>query len=390
MKKNTLKIVFPAMVFVSIAAASLYAEDGGSKVSIGGHTKITLLDGSAGVSTIGYGKDDTASDFAGLKFLEFIPFFKVNISDRLSLDVRPDMIINGIDGTTGATPTFGKAIGAQRAKTTELQFSANGFNRALVHGVLPGSSELSIGLLNTKFTWDYGSELFWEDEMNGSQFSCNPMMSDITGMGIDFEKYMEIGDATLPLYVAVLASESMTEFNYNPTAIIGLSPQIGKVKFHVAVNAGLWGSDVNAISDVKKAKHGQGRATIGVAYNHGIFGFRAEGIIGMIKHRISNSNSDAIPHGAYAKIFLKPWKRVHLCLDGNYVYYNFINQYNPQPGSELYVTITPSVQILTTEHSRIILQADLCNWKQNPWDQVDNYDKKLMYVRPTLGWRLTF
>ena len=375
------------VLFSTIPSNIAYAEDIGSKISIGGHAKITLLDGAAGLSTIGYDKIDTGSDFAGLKFLEFIPFFKANITDKLSLDIRPDIVFTGVDGTTGATQSFGSAIGSNRGQKMKLQFSDNGFNKAIVHAVLPGSSELGLGLINTKLTWDYGSELFWEDEMNGSQFSCNPMMSDLTGMGMEFEKYLDIGDATFPLYASIIASQGIKEFNYTPEVLFGVQPQIGKVKLHVAVNAGLWdtGNSYKATS-----KHGMGRGTVGIAYNHGIFGFRAEGLMGVWKHKISNSNDDAIGHGAYCKIFLKPWNRVHLCLDANYVYYNFINQYAPQPGSELYLTLSPSLQIITTEHSRIILQADLCNWEQKPWDQVDNYDKKLEYIRPTLGWRLTF
>lgn len=375
--------IFRAVLFCLALGgiATLFAQDEQPKLSVGGHVAITLFDAAAGFSTTSRNHNDTTSDYAGLKFLKFIPFFKYDFTEKLSVDIRPIMEVNGIDGTTGATPAFGKAIGDQRAKSARLEFGRYGFTRAAARAILPGATELGIGFINTRFTWDYGNELFWEDEMNGSKFSCNPLLGDLSGMGIEMLRYFEVGDATLPVYAALLTSESLQETNNTPIAMVNVEPSLGRAKLHVAVAGGLWDSE-----DTK----GFVRGAAGFSFNKGPVGIRTEGSLGYFKDQIGNSEESALPHGAYCKLFLKPAKSVRFVLNANYAYYNFVNQYAPLPGSEKYLTITPSMQILTNEHSRLELQVDVCKWTQKPWDQVDDFDKELTYFRPSLGWRMTF
>jgi len=162
--------------------------------------------------------------------------------------------------------------------------------------------------------------------------------------------------------------------------MIAAEPQVGSLRFHLAAAGGAWDEE---------SEKPMFRGSVGMTFAVKKFMVRLEESIGFWKERISGSPDDALPHGGYIKFIYGFSPKVRGSLNVNYAYHNFVNRYNPEPGEEVYVTITPALQFLTTSSSRIILQVDLCDWKQTPSEGM--YGEKLLrYVRGSLGWRLTF
>jgi hypothetical protein len=347
-------------------------------VSVGGHAGITVIDGAYGISNDGLGSKDTSSDFAGFRFLKLILFFRYAFNEKLSIDIRPQIETRGVDGTTGATPKFGKAIGEQRASKINVAF--NSFTRAVASYVLPTTTEISVGYLNTRFTWEYGGELFWEDEMNGSPFSCNQWLGDLSDAGIEIVHYFDIGEVTIPLYGYVLNGSGMEEVNRSPVVMLSGETQVGPCKFHLAAAGGTW--DEND-------RYAMFRGSAGMSLQLKKMVVRTEGAIGQWEKRIKGSPDNALPHGAYVKWIVPFSKVVRMSLGFSYVYNNFVNMYDLLPGEEQYLTLTPSFQFLTSSSSRIIMQCDLSDWKQNPSEGVSG-EKILRFIHGTVGWRLTF
>lgn len=347
-------------------------------VSVGGHAGITIVDGAYGTSSDGFGSKDTSSDFTGFRFLKFILFFRYAFNEKLSVDIRPQIETRGVDGTTGATPKFGKNIGDQRARKVNVNF--NNFTRAVATYVLPSATEVSVGYLNTRFTWEYGGELFWEDEMNGSPFACNHWLADFTDAGIEIIHYFDIGNITIPLYAYILNGSGMEEINRTPVGMLSAETQVGICKFHLAAAGGTWDDE---------DQYAMVRGSAGMSLQLKKMILRTEGAIGYYEKRIKGSPDNAIPHGAYLKWIVPFTKTFRMSLGTSYVYNNFVDMYNPQPGEEKYYTFTPAFQILTSSSSRIILQCDIGDWKQNPSEGLAGV-KILRFVHGTIGWRLTF
>ena len=381
MSKKTISFYYVVRLWLLsaiIVSMTTFSPCFGEGLSIGGHAGITVFDAAYGASSDGLGKKDTTSDYSGFKFLKFILFVRYNLNEKLSVDIRPQIETRGVDGTTGATPKFGKMIGKQRAHSATVAF--NGFTRAVATYVLPTSTELSVGYLNTKFTWEYGNELFWEDEMNGSQFACNPWLGDFTDAGVEVVHYFDIGESSLPVYAYLLNGSGAEELNKSPVLMLAAEPQFGALRLHLAAAGGTWDSN-NAYPML--------RGSAGLSLSIKKFTMRSEGAVGYWEKRIGGSPDDALPFGAYVKFIYPFTPFVRMSIGASYVHNNFVGLYNPQPGEEIYMTITPAIQIVTTSSSRIILQCDLSKWRQTPSEGVVG-EKSLEFVQGTIGWRLTF
>lgn len=353
----------------------------GSSVNVGGHAALNLADGVVGRSTLAAGVEQEGADWAGLKLLRFVLFVNASLSERLSFDIRPIIEMRGVDGTTGATPRFGKAIDGSRASKVSVGFQ--GFTRAAAKAVLPNGAELSAGYVHPRFTWEYGNQMFWDDEINGSPFACNVWLADWSDLGLEYVHYFEPGGRfSLPVYAYLLNGNGEQENNLTPMAMVHAEPDFFPWRFHLSAGGGVWDD-----GDSK----GVVRAAAGASWQGRRSGVRSEFAIGWWQDRIRNSPDDALPHGAYLKAYLMAAKRLRLTLGASYAYHNFVGLYAPAPGEEQYVTITPAAQVLTSPTSRLILQADLCDWRSNPWDSGSGeFDMKLQFVRVSLGWRLTF
>jgi hypothetical protein len=383
-------LIFLSVFFLPL---TIHSQD----VTVGGHFELSLFDAAGGKSRIAKKKDTTSFDYAGFQFLRFIPFFKCQISEKISLDIRPmielysssvDAVSSATpssganaqttDATTGATPVFNRAIGDQRAKKAKV--SLGNINKATVQITLPGSTELALGVLQPRFTWDYGQQLFWEDEIHGSMFTCNPWLADFSDVGLEIVKFFDIGDMSIPVYAYILNGSGFEKISQLPIGMIHVEPSIYPFRFHLSAGGGYWDFDSHAK---------EYRFAGGVSGAFGKFSFRSEAAYGKWEKRILATGEDAEPWGGYLKMYYRLHKVVRVSLGTSYVYSNFIRIWNPLPGQEQYVTITPAVQILTTSSSRIIVQCDINQWIQKP-AAISDYLKVLEFGRLTIGWRFTF
>jgi len=378
-------------LFVGLVSSSAPAEE----VVVGGHFEISLFDMAAGQSRIAKKQDTTTTDYAGFQFLRFIPFIKCKVNEILSLDVRPSLEMSAgsvdavssatpsantssVDATTGATPVFGKAIGAQRAKSAQIKLA--GFNKATVEAALPGGIELSVGVLQPRFTWDYGQQLFWEDEINGSIFSCNPWLGDFSDVGLEVVHYFDVGDVTIPAYAYILNGSGYEKVDPLPIGMIHIEPSFYPFTFHVSAGGGYWDYAQHAT---------QMRFSAGASGSFGKFSFRTEGAYGLWERRVIGTYENAEPYGGYLKLFYRVNRWLRLSLGSSFVYQNFMGMFTPLPGKEQYITISPGAQILTSPSSRIIIQLDANQWIQEP-KAIDDFYKVMQFGRATIGWRFTF
>jgi hypothetical protein len=363
------------IAFAMVLSAQLVV----AQVSVGGHTVFSLVSRTSGVTDIianNTTTQTTQSDWSGVSMLRIFPMFRWDVSEKLSVDVRPFI---GIDGSSGASPVFGKAIGDQKPKKTEVKFDE--FARASVKAILSPSSEISVGYVHPRFTWEYGTDLFWEDVINGSKYAIDPWTGLFPDAGLEYVRTFEFGDAlSMPTYIYLITGSSRDVKEQTPTFMAHIEPDLGHLKFHLSGAGGLWNSE-----DQKR----MGRAAAGVSYTHGAWAARAEGSFGWWQDRIANSYDDAIAHGGYLKLTYRHNKVLRTTLGGSFLYHNFINTYAPQPGEEVYASITPAVQVFTSESSKLIFQLDLTNGVQNPW-KSPGLSNTLLFAQGTIGWRLTF
>jgi len=370
-KLSSLRIVVTVLLFTVATQA---------QVSVGGHSVFSIFSRTSGTSEVIVDSNTvnkaTKSDWSGVSLLRIIPFFRWDVSEKVTVDVRPFI---SIDGTSGASPQFGKAIGEQVPAKTKIEF--NEFARAYAKAVVSASTEVSVGYVHPRFTWEYGSDLFWEDVINGSKFAIDPWTGIFPDAGMEILHTFEIGDAlSIPSYLYLITGSSSNVAALTPTIMTHLEPDFGIVKFHLSGSYGLW----DYASRLKMT-----RESAGISFNHGAWSARAEGTFGWWEHRVGKSPCDAMAEGGYLKIAYRANKMIRMSLGGSFVYHNFVNIYAPLPGEEVYATITPALQIFTSESSRLIAQLDLTNEVQNPWASPGQ-SNTLLYAQGTLGWRLTF
>ncbi|MBL8026005.1 MAG: hypothetical protein JNL74_06325 [Fibrobacteres bacterium] len=392
-----MKKILALTLFLLLLSGNIFSE---SSVNVGGHMALSMFDLAAGTSTYMKDKDSSAVDYAGFKFLRFMLFIKASLSEKVLVDIQP-IFETRTDGTTGATQKFpgtykdsamSVIIGKQRGLSPKVDFQ--GFNRATAKMVLGGGTELSFGYVHPRFTWDYGNELFWEDELNANPFSLDLYLGNLDAVGFEVVHYFELADGnfTIPFYGYVLngAGEpgggSVIENNNSPFGMVHIEPEIGSLKLHLSVGGGVW--------DEKNSKLAA-RAAVGLSFSDGPFSARAEGAVGYWDSLLYDSKDAAMPFGGYAKCFYKVSKNLRLSLAGSFDYHNFIMPFQPHAGKEQWIAVSPGLQLTTSPGSRVVFQLDLAQgiyepYKNNGVETYERYDRTISYVHPTIGWRLTF
>ena len=361
--------------FFAVCAVSFFIIGYGSVTNaqgttIGGHVKLTMYDYKDGKSDGAKGHE-----YAGMALSEMIIYFSSELSDKISIDFQPMF-----NTRTGATPRFGNKIGDNKYSNVEPIF--NEWRKAIISVLLPYELEMAVGIVKPRFTWDYGTELFWEEEINGGKFSCNDFLGAMHEAGIELYKPFEFSGISLPAYLYVLNGGGTNLFNDNnntPTVMIHAEPEIGAIRFQGSLARGKWDD---------AGKYNMTRYSAGIAYQWENFSARAEVAGGNWENSISAKKlEDATPFGYYAKMLYRitPWARAMLHYD--YAKHNFNGFVSTSPGEEEYVTITPGLQIIVAPSSMIQIQYDIADWKK--W-KTDDENHKLEFGRLTVGWRSTF
>ena len=283
---------------------------------------------------------------------------------------------------TGATPRFGNKISENKYSSAEPTF--NEWRKAIISVVLPYNLEMAVGIVKPRFTWDYGSELFWEEELNGGKFSCNDFLGAMHETGIEFYKPFELSRVSLPAYLYLLnggpggQKNLFNDNNGSPTVMLHVEPEIGGLRLQGTLARGKWD---------EQNKYSMTRYSAGIQYVWSKLSARAEMAGGVWEKSIPAAQlEDATPFGYYGKILYQalPWMTAMIHYD--YAKHNFNGFVTATPGEEVYRTITPGLQFKVAQSSMIQIQYDIADWKQ--WGSVR--DNTLKFNRFTVGWRSTF
>ncbi len=358
----------------------------GGETTIGGHFKLTLYDYSIGERTftiidsindsIKKSQKADGARSAGMSITRFTLLISREIKEIFTLIIQPNFEV-----LTGATPRIGKSIG-EKQSAGGPKFT--GWQKAMMRIIIPYPLlvEVSGGVLFPRFTMDYGAELFFEDEYNGSKFAISSSLGEMSGTGIEIYRTFELGFASMPVYLYILngSGNLFHDNNDTPEGMIHIEPEIGPVRLFGSFLGGLYDDDRSTVL----------RWSGGFAFDVGPVEFRSEYAGGKWEKSLSDSlDPDAKPLGFYAKLFYKfsTWGKamVHY----NYVRYNYMGSHiNGSRGREIYSTITPGLQINVFDCLGIQFQCDIGDWQRK--DKERNIEDKLKFSRYFLGLRATF
>jgi hypothetical protein len=357
-----------ALLFVTFcAAAPLQA----AKTEIGGHVKLVLYDDVFGQRTGTKVANPVPKhhEYGGFILREMILYVSSELNDRVSVDLQPVF-----EASSGATPKFGKDIGAQKTAASSINPEFGGWIKAVVKVALPRGYEISTGIVKPRFTWDYGAELFWENAINGNKFTANTSLGAMHDSGVEIYKSFEVGNYSVPTYAYLLNGGN--EFSDNNRGVMGMfhvEPEFGPVRF--------LGSFVQGRYDNAYSKSVT-RWAAGFATEWRNLAFRTEYAGGTWEDYPAGSDIiNRKPKGFYANASYRfvPWARAS-------VDYSVADQ-NWSTGStvgEKYITFTPGLQIYASESAVVVVQYDIADWSR-----LDG-SEKLEFNRATLGWRVTF
>lgn len=365
-----------SLSFLFVLTAVLSGRAGGDLIKVGAHVKLTLYDAISGSQT---GPDvaapqEDADEYVGMSFNEMILYLTGNVSEKIRVDLAPQFMAH-----TGATPRIGKPIG-EREDTDEIIPEFEGWSRATITAILPEQFELSAGIMKPRFTWDYGAELFWEDVMNGSPFTCSDWLGGMHDTGLELYRPFEFSAVSLPVYLYLLNGESQFADNNNaPLGMLRIEPEFGPVR--------LAGSFAHGKYD-DEGENNVTRWSYGIALEKGPFASRAEYAEGIWEDEFAFEDMqtiDAKPKGYYAQISYRVAKWLRATLNYSVANFNFGGYfYVGSTTGERYETLTPSLQFYVARSSIIQVQYDIADAYTK--DGGENLD----YERLTAGWRTTF
>jgi len=377
---NTLNsMAAPTMVATAASTPAAMTFNNGA-TTVGGQLKMELFDWADGVRTTnanGVKTKTGSTEYSGAGSNTLWLFISHQLSDVFSIEVEPEF-----DASTSATPKLGDNIGAQMTTPSKITEGLLGFNRALAKYTTPGDIEISGGIIKPIFTMDYGEELFWQEEYNGSKFAANPYLGEADAAGVEAYKAFTIGDASLPVWLYAINgnSSNIGSINNQPAGMIHIEPEYGMFKLSGSYQAGTW--------DVNKQDAYQ-RTSGGIEFNWQGLQLRGEYASGRWNNAISAGN-DELSQGWYAKAIYKvtPWFK--LVYDYNVAYMNFETFFDNfastiDGGPEKYITHTLALDLNITDSSILMLQIDYAY----QWAKTSGEDS-LSFIRPTLAYRITF
>lgn len=363
--KKRLLVLLMIIGLLPVLTISLNGE-----TTVGGHIRMTLLDMASGESTI---NDTVYSDnsSSGMAFTELILYFSHDLSDYVSIDVQPSW-----SASTSASPSFGKKIGEQLKSGRDVTEGFHGWVKAVITAALPNGYEVSAGIVKPRFTWDYGAELFWEENISGSKWSCNGNLGTMHDTGFEIYKAFEFDNFSLPTYLYLLNGGSeFGDNNKNIMVMLHAEPEFGALKFLGSVASGKYDDD-DELSVFRYAA--------GVAFTAGAFNIRSEvaGSTWEDKNTLADGSlEDDKPFGyyVYANYALKSWAKVQLRYD-----FADNNGSDSEVGEETYTSIKPGLQLLIADGATILINYDIAN-------RIRERDgTKLEYGRLIVGMRITF
>jgi len=361
----------PAVMFLVMFCIAAPFHVAKAETTLGGHVKLVLYDDISGQRT-GTAVPDPVPrhhEYGGFLLREMILYVYADMTDRVSVDLQPVF-----DASSRATPRFGYDIGESKTPAGDIEPGFGGWVKAVVNVSLPRGYEVSTGIVKPRFTWDYGAELFWEDEINGSKFTANTSLGAVHDAGIEVYKNFEVGDYSIPSYLYILnGGEEFSDNNRGPTVMLHAEPEFGPARFLGSFMRGRYDDDYNKTMT---------RWAAGFATEWRNLAFRTEYAGGLWEdYPVDSEMMDRKPEGFYMKASYRfvPWARATI----NYSVAD-LNLTSKSTVGEKYITVTPSLQLYAAESAVLIVQYDIADWRK------DDGSEKLDFNRVTLGWRATF
>ena len=360
-----------ALLFLPGVCMNILAEG----TSVGGHVKLIVYDRPSGESN-----GNHSSNYIGFAFRSLYLYISQSLNDKVSVDLQPQW-----SASTGATPRLGSPV-AKKNDPADIETGFSGFVKAQINVLLPHDIEMGFGIVKPRFSWDYGAELFWEDQVNAGKFTANTDLGAVHDGGFEFYRNFELGDISLPAYLYILnGGFEIADNNNQPGILATVEPELGSLKFKLSLNYSKW--------DAKKENSAM-KYLFGTMYETGPFSARAEYAAGNKTKSVIATDSDGNPvsaddakvSGYYAKVFYRfaPWGRAMLHYD--HVKYDYSGAFISPDGSEKYNTFIPGLQLYLSNSSVIQVQYDIADWSRVRGTREDN----LKFKRLTIGWRTTF
>jgi hypothetical protein len=386
-KKILLQAV--AICFVFSFTCIIQAEENEGKIKIGegttvgGHVKLKLVDFLKGKHDDGAVEDEN-NQYTGFGVAELHLIFSSDISDKVSIYFQPEW-----SSRTGATPSFGNNIGDQTAKETGADESMlfRGLVKGVIKWVAPLGFEIAGGVVKPRFTWDYGAELFWEDEYHGSKFTANDYLGAMHDTGIEIYRNFELGSISVPVYFYVLnGGEEYSDNNEATTNMIHIEPEFGPFKLLGSYSYGRYDDKENKIEQ---------RWAAGVDLSLKGFTIRSEyaGINQEDAVVDENGKPEALEAmGYYVKVGYRyaSWGRI--LLHYSYAMLNTGNTHFAQSGYDVtYTTLTGVLEFYLADSVILLFQGDYADWvKEDTAGTGKGTEDTLKFSRLTVGARATF
>ena len=362
MKKITL-VSLCALIFLSVGLVEAQEEG----VTIGGDIKFYLYDQSSGEVD---GESQSNNGSAG--FNSIILYISKEITDEISVNVDPEIRVSA-----GATPRLGGEI----TRVTDAEIEVE-ILRANLTWLMPNSFQLKMGYLKPLFTWDYGYELFWNEEFHASPVTANSWLGSWHDSGIELYKSFEPEGCSVPVYLYLLnGGGAEVDNNNGKTVLLHVAPEFmnGMLKLLGSYGRGKWDDD---------DKYDMERYAFGINLNIKDLTLRGEYMAGTWENQYlvaEGVRRDISPSGSYIKALYNFLPNLRGLVGYSHLNHDFSGFFYTGSGvGETYDTVTLGLNYFLADGVTAMLQYSMVDADR------DDGSAALEYDRVTLGMRVTF
>lgn len=344
--------------------------DSDDKIKIGMTVKFHLFDESDGKAKFGGATQKHQSTNVSAGVSSAIFYFSAQISEELTLEVHPDIGVHA-----GATPRLGAGITGPTAHDPEI-----GFHSLYLTYLLPYEVQLKAGYFTPLFTWDYGYELFWNEEYHASYVTANSNLGAWHATGLELYKSFEFEGVSVPAYLYVLNGSGggiWGDNNDNKTVLFHVQPELlgGKLKFLGSYAFGRY----DAGGHLSYQRYAAG---INIEYQD--LTIRSEFMGSRWENKLP-TGKDAEAWGVYVKGFYRLTPQLRAMVAYNHTDHNFSGFFfAANDVDEEYDQVTLGLHYFLAEGATVMLNVSFVDA-----ERADG-SAELDFVRITLGTRITF
>lgn len=363
------KVGASALVSVGLCVSFVNAFDiPATGTQVGGNIKLYAFDGMAGTWTDTNGVAQKGHKNTGFILPREVLMVSQEIGKFCSVELSPVF-----SASAGATPKLGQKIDTMTPPASRA-FTFGGWQKLFVKFMLPGSFEVTAGIMGARLSYEYGSETWWDEEFHVNKATHDFGVSE--DEGIEIYKNFELGKWSLPVYLYVLngGNNQIGESNTSPAGLLHIEPQIGPFR--------LLGSFGYERYDTKDSLN-LIRWVVGATYDVGGFSVRGEVMSADWQGKIKTGQTyrDATGTGFYVKPIYQYAKWGKIGVDFSYA----DEKTNANGSEDKLLNIDPLLIFIPVAGVNIISQNDIGILSRSA-----SKGQKLNYFRSTLGVRCTF